>query len=490
MICVTFSGGYGMLMRSIDVKRISIVLILVALMVSAFVLRLDNAKKSKKVTIDENVYYCLGLQLKHDGLLKYDAKNCADVLIEMDSIFSPLPAYFYKPLFKHPPLFSCWVALSLKIFGDAFISAGYVSLLFGILLIPLTYLLGKEFFDERIGLLSAFFLWMDPVNIICSQKVWMETTLAFFILLSVYLFAMGERTNKSLYFLFSGISCGLAVLTKYPGILVLVIMIIYIAAYRTDLIKNKTLLLSLLIPFLMLLPWAVWNFSVYGSEFLLKMGRMHSVFSGNTRRNVIAVLFGGVSLALVWKLFFVKENLFYQQMVPVALTKKKEKKHSLLMILIGIVFFAALFPHIYHSFNFHHLPVTTWYSGGFRHPLFYFGQLIEFHFLYVFSFLSFFVYNAKRFEDGALLNMAFFTIMIFFLLWGNYQSRYILAATPILIIIGAAFWMELFEKFQRNGKPGVRFVGCGILIILLAFLFLKTNYINFLVSYPNDMCYF
>ena len=88
-------------------------------------------------------------------------------------------------------------------------------------------------------MLTTFFLWADPVSIICSQKVWMESVLSFFTILSIYLFAYAVQRHKDIYFLFAGISAGLAALTKYPGFLALIIILSYALGYERRLLKIK-----------------------------------------------------------------------------------------------------------------------------------------------------------------------------------------------------------------------------------------------------------
>lgn len=55
----------------------------------------------------------------------------------------------------HPPLFYLLVKSSLDTFGQSVVAERLPSVISGILLIPATYLLGKEFDGERLGLLSA-----------------------------------------------------------------------------------------------------------------------------------------------------------------------------------------------------------------------------------------------------------------------------------------------------------------------------------------------
>ncbi len=144
------------------------------------------------------------------------------------------------------------------------LTAGYVSLLMGALMIPMIYFLGVMIADRKVGALAALLLWLDPVSIICSQKVWMDTSVAFFTLLAVVFFVYALKSSNDWFFIFCGVASGLAVNTKYTGILITFVMIIFAAFYRKDLFANKKFQLSLVLPILLLLPWFFWNYRVYG----------------------------------------------------------------------------------------------------------------------------------------------------------------------------------------------------------------------------------
>jgi len=155
-------------MRSESVQKASIFLMLGLLTVSAFFMRLENFKRSDLRSIDEIVYYRMAKQVLDEGLSGYHTIPYGEYLAATGR---SLPDYFSKPLFKHPPLFTFMAVKSMELFGKSLVSAGYVSLIFGVLLIPLTYFLGALLFDRKVGIGSALFMWIEPVSIMTSQKV-------------------------------------------------------------------------------------------------------------------------------------------------------------------------------------------------------------------------------------------------------------------------------------------------------------------------------
>lgn len=90
-----------------------------------------------------------------------------------------------------------------------------VELLFALGILLLTYMLGKKIADEQSAVLATAFLAITPFFFFNSIQILTEIPAAFFILLSVYLFA------EQKYFT-AGITAGIAFLFKFPaGILFL-----------------------------------------------------------------------------------------------------------------------------------------------------------------------------------------------------------------------------------------------------------------------------
>ena len=87
------------------------------------------------------------------------------------------------------------VAFFYRIFGVNEFSAYAYSLILSIGSIILIYLLGKLFFGEKVGLISAFLLSFYPLNVNYSTRAYPDLAQAFFMGLAVYLFFLGEK-NK------------------------------------------------------------------------------------------------------------------------------------------------------------------------------------------------------------------------------------------------------------------------------------------------------
>jgi 4-amino-4-deoxy-L-arabinose transferase-like glycosyltransferase len=466
------------------IKRIGIILMLGLLTASAFFVRLENFKNSKTQSIDEVVYYRMAKQVLAEGLSGY---NTIPYGRELAATGRPLPDYFFQPLFKHPPLFTFLVALSMKLFGPGASAAASIPLLFGTLMIPLGYLLGMILFNRRIGLLSAFFLWLDPVSIMCSQKVWMETTVAFFTLLAAVVFAKGIKSNNDWFFILSGLSSGLAVNTKYPAVLIAAAFVFYASFYNKDLFRNRKFQISLALPFISLLPWMCWNYRIYGLKSIPQHEELNALFKIFPAKWTVVFLVGIILTAVLWltKRFSRQGNAARPDREPFA-ARSLERVSILFLLFLGIF----LKDNLWHSLQFDHLPFVSWRSGTLDNtPLFYLGRLIEYSFFYVFAFIALFMYRPD--DDGriALVRLPAAVILLFYIVWGNYQSRYILACVPLLIVLGAQFWVKEFETARASGKK-LGYWGAAGLAAILAYSIVKTYAINLSLSYTNDMCYF
>lgn len=468
-----------------DFKKVLVFVVLCGLVLSAFGIQLNVFIKSRVTSVDEAVYYRMGQQVMYDWR-DYNTIPYAEKLTKEGR---DLPEYFFQPLYKHPPLFTFLVSLSMKLFGPRMVSAEYVSLLFGVLLIPLTYLLGSLFYGPIIGLLSAFFVFLDPVTIMTSQKLWPDTTLAFFMVLTVYLFATAIKKNRDIFLTLSGLSLGLAVLTKYPGALPLAGIILYSLFYDRKLIKSYKFFVSyFIIPLGMLMPWLFWNYSVYG---LAAVTRHQEIKALGERFGPVILLIAIICMLVIYfrkryKMTF--DAVEYEDDNPESIARMKVYSYIFIFLFIGV----GLKDHLIRGMQFDYIPVCSWVLGffGSEPRYFYFGRLLEYSLIYGFAFAALLMYQTREEKEIAVLRLAAFVILIFLTIWGNFQSRYILASIPFLIIMGVQCWAGLLNQLVEKGQSRIATLGVLVLIFIFIFIVARTLYLNTSLSYTNNMCYF
>jgi 4-amino-4-deoxy-L-arabinose transferase-like glycosyltransferase len=88
------------------------------------------------------------------------------------------------------------MAQFFEVFGISVFVARLPSILFGTLAIILIYLFGKELFNWKVGLISAFLLSINTPAIDLSREARMYAMFQFFYLLSLYFFYKGFEANK------------------------------------------------------------------------------------------------------------------------------------------------------------------------------------------------------------------------------------------------------------------------------------------------------
>ncbi|MEJ0021220.1 MAG: glycosyltransferase family 39 protein [Candidatus Doudnabacteria bacterium] len=98
----------------------------------------------------------------------------------------------------HPPLYYWVLRLWGYIFGSGLLSLRSLSILFGVLTVYAGYLFVKEAFkNEKLAILAALFLAINPFQIQYSLEARMYTLGTFLILLSSYLLVRALNSNKT-----------------------------------------------------------------------------------------------------------------------------------------------------------------------------------------------------------------------------------------------------------------------------------------------------
>ena len=139
---------------------------------------------------------------------------------------------------EHPPVAKYIYGIANLLFnGDGFSYNTYfvtksASALMGALTCVLTFLIGKELYDRRVGIVAAFILSLTPVFLAHTQIAAIDAPIVFFFTLTLFLFIMALRRNSMPYYAASAISLGLLVSTKFNGILIIPVMAILYLLFR------------------------------------------------------------------------------------------------------------------------------------------------------------------------------------------------------------------------------------------------------------------
>lgn len=181
-------------------------------------------------------------------LLKYDYKNWYSSHIWMHK--QPLPLWL--------------IAGSYSLFGVSDFATRIPSLIFSLLAIFITYLLGKDFFSKKIGLLSAFFIAINGLIIeIGAGRIatdHYDILFLCFIELGILFAYYGSKRKSILLTILSGIFVGLAILTKWlPAFIVFPIHLVFLFQEKFKKREiTRFLSFSIMACLLIALPWQIY----------------------------------------------------------------------------------------------------------------------------------------------------------------------------------------------------------------------------------------
>ncbi|OYT54782.1 MAG: hypothetical protein B6U72_01565 [Candidatus Altiarchaeales archaeon ex4484_2] len=148
------------------------------------------------------------------------------------------------PFIPHPPLFFIVSALLLKLSGNYLVYMRLLTALYGVWTTFMLYLLGKEAFDSRTGLVAALLFAVYPWAVYFNRMAYANNQLMFLYILSMYLLLRFHKTGGEKWLILSAFTSSLALLTEYTGI-ALVVSVLYICYLKRKDLLVKALVLSL-----------------------------------------------------------------------------------------------------------------------------------------------------------------------------------------------------------------------------------------------------
>ncbi|MEM2963144.1 MAG: glycosyltransferase family 39 protein [Candidatus Anstonellales archaeon] len=179
------------------------------------------------------------------------------------------------------PLYFYMADLVYKIFGLSILSSRFLSLVYGLLSIPLLYLLIKEFSSPTQAILSSLFLSFSGFHI--SYTIGdMGLTCSFFILLFLYFSVKLIKTTEPKYLFLSSLTLGIATLIKSYALAfgfvsaAFLVWRIYKSKVQnqTFALEPKNMILSAILLILLISPLLIYNFLLFNEK-----GQMDIIFT-------------------------------------------------------------------------------------------------------------------------------------------------------------------------------------------------------------------
>lgn len=162
---------------------------------------------------------------------------------------------FYSAQFdKREPLYIWMVKVFFLLFGKSETHLRFVSFVFSLIVIYLTYKIGKEWFSDGVGLLAAFVLAVHPYLVNLSARGLRAEFFTTMVLLFIYFGYVKNNMNARWRVLFVGLLTGCILLTRSECLPMLVIVLLCYPVLSRPLWSYKMVLVTLMLGLLLWTP--------------------------------------------------------------------------------------------------------------------------------------------------------------------------------------------------------------------------------------------
>lgn len=184
-------------------------------------------------------------------------------------------------IWLHKPPIPLWqIAISYHVFGVNAFALRFPSAVLSILSVFITYLIGSELYDRKVGAVAAFLQAINPLMMglvhgyIFTDHI--NIAVVFWVEVSCYLLLKALKTGKTKYYIWCGVAQGLGYLSKsYLCLVSFGIMVLMFILAKTGILKShkenigaKMMLLQTVFSILVTLPWVVFCLIKYTKEFI------------------------------------------------------------------------------------------------------------------------------------------------------------------------------------------------------------------------------
>lgn len=187
------------------------------------------------------------------GIGKFIFSGGQSGLIEpMKPMFLPLfLGIFYK------------LGLNIVIFGKLLIFIlSLVSLAF-------VYLIGREFFDEKKAFVASLILFANSLFFVFTFRIYSEMLSICFILGAIFFMIKFARVRNNWFIVLSALFCAMAFMSKYPNILLVVILNMFLLYCHNKKRITKEIILFNLSFIIFILPFFILGYSIGGGPLYL-----------------------------------------------------------------------------------------------------------------------------------------------------------------------------------------------------------------------------
>ncbi|MEW6007160.1 MAG: glycosyltransferase family 39 protein [bacterium] len=207
--------------------------------------------------------------------------------------------------YDHPPMVGYFIYLFTRL-GSSLFFVRFASVVVSLGLSIFVYLLTKVLFnDEEMGIISGILVSITPIFAVGAILITSDTPHAFFWIITLYFFSKAIFTQKSLWWYLMGISLGMAFLSKFFAIFLLIAIFLFLilSFQNRHWFFRKELYLSLLIAILVFLPNLIWNAFHNWDTFRFNLISRHHILKLSLK--YLGGYLGGQALAISPFLFLI-----------------------------------------------------------------------------------------------------------------------------------------------------------------------------------------
>ena len=207
-------------------------------------------------------------------------------------------AHLRSSPFEHPPFYFLSLNLWQQAVGTTEFALRFFSLLWGVLFIPLLYVVTRRLSNERLGVLAALLAAISPFMVAYSQEARMYTMLPCLALLALLSFCNGlQRSARPVWWVAYLVTMIVGASTHYLFVLVWIVTALYLVI---DYLRSREM------------RW--WAVAVQGLPLLV--AGIWVVFSPGLRDSLFRIAQGEAVFSLAYKLNKIMPSLLLSEIEP------------------------------------------------------------------------------------------------------------------------------------------------------------------------------
>jgi 4-amino-4-deoxy-L-arabinose transferase-like glycosyltransferase len=157
---------------------------------------------------------------------------------------------------EHPPLYYYLLNGWINIFGDSIPAARILSIIAGLGVVLLIYLLARELFDIKTANVAALLIAINPFQIHYSQEIRMYAFMALWLMLATYSFMRGRKSGDWKWWSLFAIFSALAQYTHNLSAFYLVALAV-VPIFQRDCKTLKFVIFGSLTALILYVPWLI-----------------------------------------------------------------------------------------------------------------------------------------------------------------------------------------------------------------------------------------